>query len=67
LLGEIKALIYNEFSECNISHVSRSCNVVADILAAMGLNCINGPLLLHDCLPDSVALLVAGDLPGPHD
>jgi hypothetical protein len=41
LLGEIKALIYDEFSECIISRVFRGCNAVADTLAAMSLNCMH--------------------------
>jgi hypothetical protein len=35
LLGDIKALMYDEFTECIISHISRDCNVVADTLAAL--------------------------------
>ena len=67
LLGDIKALMYEEFSECIISHVSRDCNIVADTLAAMGLNCTNGPLLWQGCIPDFVTLLVSGDKPGTPD
>ncbi|RCV32624.1 hypothetical protein SETIT_7G017800v2 [Setaria italica] len=44
----------------------RYCNVIDDTLAAMALNCINSPLLWQDRLPDSVASLVSGDLPGAH-
>jgi len=59
--------MYEEFSECIISHVSRDCNTVADTLAAMGLNCTNGPLLWQGCIPDFVTLLVSGDKPGTPD
>jgi ribonuclease HI len=66
VLCDIKTVMYNEFAECIISHVSRECNVIADTLAAMGLNCRNGPLLWQDRLPDSVALLVSSDLSVTH-
>ena len=33
-------------------------------LPAIGLNCLDGPLLWLDRVPDSVALLVTGDMPG---
>lgn len=59
--------MYNEFIECFISHVSRDCNAVPDTLAAAGLNCINGPLLWQDHLPDYVALLASGELPGAYN
>jgi ribonuclease HI len=65
LLNEIKTFMYLEFSECTISHVSRGCNAVADILAAIGLNYTDGPLLWQDHVPDLVASLVSGDLPEP--
>jgi ribonuclease HI len=46
LIGEIRSLMYTNFSECFVSHVSRVCNVVVDTLAAMGLNCNDdGPRL----------------------
>jgi ribonuclease HI len=67
VLCDIKTIMYNEFSECTISHVSRDCNMIADTLAAMGLKCTNGPLLWQDRLPDSIALLVSSDLPGTHN
>lgn len=52
-MEEIKTFMYPDF-----------CNVVADTLAAIGLNCLDGPLLWLDRVPDSVALLVTGDMPG---
>jgi ribonuclease HI len=63
LLDDIKALMYEEFSECIIFHISRDCNTVADALAAMGLKCMNGPLLWQSCIPEFVTLLVSGDKP----
>jgi hypothetical protein len=68
LIAEIKTQMFYEFSACIISHVSRVCNVVAHTLAALGLNCREGPLIVwQDHVPDSVALLVAGDLAGSRD
>jgi hypothetical protein len=67
LMAEIKTQMFYEFSVCIISHVHRVCNVVADTLAVIGLNCRDGPLMRQDHVPDSVALLVAGDLAGSRD
>jgi ribonuclease HI len=68
LIAEIKTQMFYEFSACIISHVPRVCNVVAHTLAALGLNCREGPLIVwQDHVPDSVALLVAGDLAGSRD
>jgi len=53
-MAEIKTQMFFEFSACIISHVPRVCNVVAHTLAAIGLNCREGPL-------------VAGDLAGSGD
>jgi glutaminase len=66
VLCDIKTVMYNDFSECIISHVSKDCNVIVDTLAAMGLKFINGPRLWQDRLPDSIASLVFGDLHGTH-
>jgi hypothetical protein len=66
-MEEIKTFMYLEFSSFSISNVPRVCNVVADLPVAIGLNCMNGPLLWHDSVPDSVALLVTSDLPGTSD
>jgi len=66
LIGEIRILMNNNFSECSVSHVSRVCNVAADTLAAMGLNCNDdGPRLWQEQMPDFVTLLVSSDLTGP--
>ena len=66
LIGEIRSLMYNNFSECSVFHVSRVYNVVADTLAAMGLNCNDdGPPLWQDQMPDFVSLMVSSDLTGP--
>jgi ribonuclease HI len=66
LIGEIRSLMYNNFYECSVSYVSRVCNIVADTLAAMGLNCNDdGPRLWQDQMPDFVTLLVSSDLAGP--
>jgi hypothetical protein len=44
-MEEIKTFMYLEFSSFSISNVPRVCNVVADSPVAIGLNCMNGPLL----------------------
>lgn len=67
LIDEIKSLMYYEFAVCSIFHVPRACNAVADTLAAIGLNCMDGSRLWYDSVPDSVALLVSGDLPSTYD
>lgn len=52
LVDVIKSLMSYEFHHCIISHVSRVCNSIADTLAAIGLNCINGLQMWHDNVTD---------------
>jgi hypothetical protein len=62
-----KTLMYEEFSKCIISYVSRNYNTVAGTLTAMGLNCTNGPLLWQGCISYFVTLSVSGDKPETPD
>jgi len=57
-----------DFGQSSVSHCPRACNSVAqDTLAAIGLNCNNGPVLLQDHLPEYVSVLVSSELAGQSD
>ena len=65
LFREIKCRMFSEFVNCNVSKCHRSCNLVADCLAAHGANSgdVDSSLWL-DHAPDFIYNLVSADLAG---
>jgi len=61
---EIRARMVS--SVCSISHCPRACNSVAHTVVTFGLNCVNGPVIRQEHVPDFVAVLVSSDLPAQY-
>lgn len=62
---EIRSRMFSEFACCIVSKCQRTCNLVADCLAAHGANSgdVDSSLWL-DHAPDFICNLVSGDVPG---
>ena len=65
LFRQIREFIAHNFVHCVIRTCLRSCNKVADSLAAHGANVVrSGSVVFMNQVPEFVANLVSGDLPG---
>jgi len=53
MFREIRARLLCDFVATSVSHYPRACNSVAHTIAALGLNCVNGPVYWQDRLPNS--------------
>ena len=62
LIWELKDLLASNFVSYAVNHIPRSCNVVADSLAALGASLSLGAAPVMDSIPNCIRVLVANDL-----
>lgn len=62
LIWELKDVLLSNFVSFSVTHIPRSCNVVADSLAALGASLSPGANPCMDSIPICTRVLVANDL-----
>lgn len=62
LIWELKILLVSNFVSYDVNHIPRSCNMVADSLAALGASLSLGAAPILDSVPSCTRVLVAKDL-----
>jgi ribonuclease HI len=62
LIWEMNDLLASNFASFAVNHIPRSCNMVADSLAALGASLSVGAVPVMDSIPSCIRRLVANDL-----
>jgi ribonuclease HI len=62
LIWEMNDLLASNFASFAVNHIPRSCNMVADSLAALGASLSVGAVPVMDSIPNCIRRLVANDL-----
>ena len=67
LIWEMKDLLACNFTSFAVNHIPRSCNLVADSLAALGASLSVGAVPVLDSIPSCMRELVANDLAASYE
>jgi ribonuclease HI len=67
LIWELKDLIASNFFSVDVNHIARSCNSVADMLAALGARLSSGADPILDSIPYCIRELVANDMAASYE
>ena len=67
LIWEMKDLLASNFASFVVNHIPRSCNLVADSLAALGASLSVGAVPVMDSIPICLRELVANDLAASYE